>query len=157
MGRTFFFENINILKGSNIEVAKDHLLIIDGKIEAFGDEAKKKAFKKNISNFFLLDIEFPYIYRNFEKHGENLSLRYSKYEGIDTVQNFIGKVKWVWVDTYEDFDLDSKTASILGNFNLCLVSPTRWGYENKANYYQEKFKKYDLSFDAIMIDHFKES
>jgi len=49
MGRTFFFENINILKGPNIEVAKDHLLIIDGKIEAFGDEAKKKAFKKNIS------------------------------------------------------------------------------------------------------------
>ena len=49
------------------------------------------------------------IYQNFEKHGENLSLRYSKYEGIDTVQNFIGKVKWVWVDTYEDFDLDSKT------------------------------------------------
>ena len=95
-------------------------------------------------------------YLCFEKHGENLSLRYSKYEGIDTVQNFIGKVKWVWVDTYEDFDLDSKTASILSNFNLCLVSPTRWGYENKTNYYQEKFKKYDLSFDAIMIDHYKE-
>ena len=49
MGKTFFFENINILMGPNIEVAKDNLLIIDGKIEAFGDEAKKEAFKKNIS------------------------------------------------------------------------------------------------------------
>ena len=46
MGETFFFENINILKGPNIEVAKDHLLIIDGKIEAFGDEAKKKHLRK---------------------------------------------------------------------------------------------------------------
>ena len=48
MGKTFFFENINILMGPNIEVAKDNLLIIDGKIEAFGDEAKKEALKKNI-------------------------------------------------------------------------------------------------------------
>ncbi len=49
MGKTYFFENINILMGPNIEVAKDNLLIIDGKIEAFGDEAKKEALKKNIS------------------------------------------------------------------------------------------------------------
>ncbi len=48
MGKTFFFENINILMGPNIEVAKDNLLIIDGKIEAFGDEAKKEALKKTI-------------------------------------------------------------------------------------------------------------
>ena len=34
--------------GQNIEVTKDSLLIIDGKIEAFGNEAKKEAFKKNI-------------------------------------------------------------------------------------------------------------
>ena len=48
MGGTFFFENIKILKGPNIEVSRDHLLIIDGKIKAFGDEAKKEASKKNI-------------------------------------------------------------------------------------------------------------
>ena len=48
MGKTFFFENINILMGPNIEVFKDNLLIIDGKIEAFGDEAKKEALKKSI-------------------------------------------------------------------------------------------------------------
>ena len=48
MGKTFFFENINILMGSNEDVIKDYLLIIDGKIEAFGEEAKKEALKKNI-------------------------------------------------------------------------------------------------------------
>ena len=48
MGKTFFFENINILMGQNIEVVKDNLLIINGKIEAFGNEAKKEALKKNI-------------------------------------------------------------------------------------------------------------
>ncbi len=49
MKKTFFFENINILMGPNIEVAKDNLLIIDGKIKAFGNEAKKEAFKRNIA------------------------------------------------------------------------------------------------------------
>ena len=48
MEKTFFFENINILMGPDMKVSKDNLLIIDGKIEAFGGEAKKQALKKNI-------------------------------------------------------------------------------------------------------------
>ena len=48
MGKTFFFENINILMGPNKGVIKDYLLIIDGKIEAFGQEAKNIALKNNI-------------------------------------------------------------------------------------------------------------
>ena len=48
MGETFFFENINILMDSNATVIKDHLLIIDGKIEAFGNKAKKEAVNNNI-------------------------------------------------------------------------------------------------------------
>ena len=107
---------------------------------------------KNISNFFLLDVEFPFILKNFNQFGNNLSLRFSKYEGIDTIENFIGKVKWVWIDTYDDFDLDSNKAALLQNFNLCLVSPSRWGYENKINYYINKFKDFGLSIDAAMID-----
>ena len=48
MGKTFYYEDIKILTGPNKEVIKDSLLIIDGKIEAFGQEAKKEALKKNI-------------------------------------------------------------------------------------------------------------
>ena len=48
MEKTFFFKNISILMGSNMEVIKDNLLIIDGKIAAFGDKAKEDALKKNI-------------------------------------------------------------------------------------------------------------
>ena len=58
-------------------------------------------------------------------------------------KNFKGKIKWVWIDTYDDFDLDIYEADILRNFKLCLVSPTRWGHEDKINYYIEKFQKFD--------------
>ena len=50
MGKTFFYENINILMDSNATVIKDNLLIIDGKIKAFGNKAKEEALKKNIKN-----------------------------------------------------------------------------------------------------------
>ena len=49
MRKNLFFENINILMGPDKEVIKDDLLIIDGKIEAFGKNAKKEALRKNIS------------------------------------------------------------------------------------------------------------
>ena len=128
-------------------------LILNIKEAGIEDEVLKKVRQHHqIKSYFLLDVEFPYILQNFEKHGENLCLRFSKHEGIDTIKNFIGKVKWIWVDTYEDFDLDSKIAAVLSNFSLCLVSPSRWGFNNQTNHYINKFESFDLSFDAIMID-----
>ena len=50
MGKTFFFENIKILRGPNKDVYKDSLLIVNGKIKAFGEEAKKEAFEQNIAH-----------------------------------------------------------------------------------------------------------
>ena len=44
--------------------------------------------KNNIKNFFLLDIEFPFLLNNHEKYGNYLSLRYSRYESIKTIENF---------------------------------------------------------------------
>ena len=49
MGKTFFFENIKILMGPHEDVCKDSILIVNGKIKAFGEEAKKEAFKQNIT------------------------------------------------------------------------------------------------------------
>ena len=48
MGKTFFYKNINILNGPDDEVIKDSLLIIDGKIKAFGKDAEEKALNQDI-------------------------------------------------------------------------------------------------------------
>ena len=50
MKKNFFYEDINILMGPKNQVIKDSILIVDGKIEAFGKDAKQEAFKKNIKN-----------------------------------------------------------------------------------------------------------
>ena len=69
MEKSFFFENINILKGPKTEVIKDSLLIIDGKIEAFGKEAKEEASKKNIKNASKIAEE---LYNRFNEEDRSL-------------------------------------------------------------------------------------
>ena len=41
-----------------------------------------------VKNFFLLDTEFPYIIKNYEKYGNYMCTRFSEYEDIENVQKF---------------------------------------------------------------------
>lgn len=146
------FEDIKNDFDEYIRLYKHNLLVVNIKESGIEDMAISKLINNNISNFFLLDVEFPYILQKYQEKGKYLSLRFSKYEGIDTISNFIGKVKWVWIDTYEDFDLNTETVSILKNFSLCLVSPARWGRKDKVEFYINKFKSVNLKIDAVMIE-----
>ena len=107
--------------------------------------------KAKVSNFFLLDTEFPYILQNYAEFGEFLCVRYSSYESIDSVEPFIGKIKWLWVDTYQDFELDKHTASIMKNFSICLVSPSRWNTKLPQGHFMDKFTDNNLTIEAIMV------
>ena len=53
-----------------------------------------------------------------KKYGDILCLRYSYFEGIDTIKNFVGEIKWVWIDTYKDFELTNEIADILKTLTL---------------------------------------
>ena len=122
MGKTFYFENINILMGPNVEITKDNLLIIDNKIEAFGDEAKKEALKKNIAItksgnklFAPMLVDTHSILKNpltgFKDNLENLKLR-AKKSGFGAIALLPNSD--IWRDTPEkipfqknnDFDLN---------------------------------------------------
>ena len=135
-----------------LDVYNHQFLVANIKESGIEEEVINALETKDISNYFLLDVEFPFLLQNFKKYGDILCLRYSYFEGIDTIKNFVGEIKWVWIDTYKDFELTNEIADILKNFNLCLVSPSRWGYKEKVSDHIEKFKRFDLSFKAIMIE-----
>ena len=84
----------------------------------------KSSASKNVENFFLLDVEFPYIYQNSSTKTDFLSTRFSKYESIESVENLINKVSWLWVDTYDNFRIDSNSADIMKNFKIAHFSQT---------------------------------
>lgn len=136
-----------------LEEYNNELLVANIKESGTEDEAIRLIKNKNIDNFFLLDVEFPYIYQNFELNKKYLSTRFSKYESIDSVKNLINKVEWLWVDTYSDFDIDNNCAEVMSNFKICLVSPSRWGLQDMVDSYLDKFKNFAIKIDAIMIEN----
>lgn len=142
---TTFFEDY-------LEKYNHGLLVVNIKESGIEKDVIKLLEKNEIKKFFLLDIEFPFVLNNHQSYGQFLSLRFSKYETIESIVPFINKIDWIWIDTYDTFVLDIETAEILKNFKLCLVSPSRWGRPKMINYYKEMFNNFNLQIEAVMID-----
>jgi hypothetical protein len=103
-----------------------------------------------IKSFFLLDIEFPFIY-NASKIGEKkMAIRYSEFESIETVSNLINKVEWVWIDTFNKLPILEPEKHVLNKFKKCLVCPERWDREIDIQNYKNELKNINFSIDAVM-------
>lgn len=104
-----------------------------------------------IRKYFLLDSSFPMIY-HLSKNGEkNIALRFSEYEGLDTILNMAGKVGWVWVDCFNDFPLTLEAyQKIKSHFKICLVSPE---LQNHSLELIKTFKSYlkDFKFEIDAV------
>lgn len=113
------------------------------------------AKKYNISDYFLLDVEFPYLYRaTREDKFKKIAVRYSEAEPIQNVRKQIKDnkplVNWVWIDTNTSLPLNPRIIKDLILFKTCLVCPERWGRANDIASYIKKMKKINFKPDAIM-------
>ena len=54
--------------------------------------------RKRIKDYFLLDVEFPYLFKKAKAGEMDMAIRFSEDECIQTVQKYINKVNWVWID-----------------------------------------------------------
>ena len=130
---------------------KHGTLIINIKSERIEHRALNVLQQHGIVNYFFLDCSFPMIYL-LSSHGEcNIALRYSEFEGLDTILKMQGKVSWVWVDCFTMLPITRESYSMLKNagFKLCLVSPELQGRENDIESYRDFFWKENIVFDAV--------
>ena len=104
-----------------------------------------------ITNYFFLDSSFPMIYKLSNEGEQNMAIRFSEYEGLDTVLNMKGKVDWVWVDCFSKVPLTYDIYTILkdAGFKLCFVSPELQNQPEKMKEYKEYFNKENIIFDMI--------
>ncbi|WP_121604208.1 hypothetical protein [Virgibacillus sp. Bac332] len=114
-------------------------------------EHKVQTLLKNyhITNYFFLDSSFPMIYE-LTRHGErNIAIRFSEFEGIDTILAMQGRVNWVWIDCFTRLPIDRERFTKLkqAGFKLCLVSPELQGRPEDITNYQD-----DLLANAIHVD-----
>ena len=103
-----------------------------------------------IKNYFLLDVEFPYLYRASREGERNIAIRFSEDESIETVQKYQNSVGWVWIDTNTKLPIDQTNIAILNRFKKCLVCPERWGRPNDIQNYKKLLDSLNFNINAVM-------
>jgi hypothetical protein len=153
-GRKLILNHEPFYGGEDLEkyLKKYHHSFIIFNIKEAGIENKVTDLAKTygVKKYFLLDVEFPYIYRATRKGMRKIALRYSEDESLETVLKYKNKADWVWIDTNTKLPLDKKIIKKLNGFKTCLVCPERWGRPRDIIVYQKKLKKMNYKPDAVM-------
>jgi hypothetical protein len=129
---------------------KHALVIFNIKEAGIESDVIALAAKYQVKEYFLLDVEFPYIYKAAREGQKNIAMRFSEDESIETVLKYKGKADWVWIDTISKLPLDKKAVKLLNGFKTCLVCPERWGRPEDIPKYREQLKALQFQPDAVM-------
>jgi hypothetical protein len=126
-------------------------IILNIKSEGIETRVLKLLRKYNIKKYFFLDSSFPMI-NSLSLNGEkNIALRFSEFEGLDTIFSMSKKVHWLWVDCFSKLPITKELYKLLKKkkFKICLVSPELQKQEKKLEIYKRQLQKEGILFDAI--------
>ena len=106
-------------------------MILNIKSERIEHRVLELINKYQIKSYFFLDSSFPMIFLLSNMGEKNIALRFSEYEGMDTIRAMAGKVTWVWVDCFTQFPLTKGVYDEMKGlgYKLCMVSPELQGRE----------------------------
>lgn len=126
-------------------------LILNIKSERIELRVRELLQQEGIKDYFFLDSSFPMVYLLSRQGEQNIAVRFSELEGIDTVMALAGKIRWVWVDCFTRLPITAQNAAVLKNagFKLCLVSPELQGRAEDIPVYREYLAREGIVFDAI--------
>ncbi len=126
-------------------------MILNIKSERIEHKVLELIKKYNIKKYFFLDSSFPMIYLLSKSGEKNIALRFSEFEGIDTIVNMKDKVKWIWVDCFTKLPITKENYKLLkdSDFKFCLVSPELQGQAEKLEEYKAYLMNNKIKFDVI--------
>jgi hypothetical protein len=125
-------------------------LILNIKEAGIEEEVEKMLAKNKIKSYFLLDVEMPFLFSATKKKKRKLAVRFSEYESIETVKNFINRTEWIWVDTVTKLPINKKNIPIIKKFKSCIVCPERWLRKKDIKNYKKRFIQLNFIPDAVM-------
>ncbi len=128
------------------------LLVANIKESGIENQVIREIKKAKIKNFFLLDVEFPYLYSAKKTVKKNIAVRFSEEEPIETVKKYVNKVKYVWIDTFTKLPINKKNYLILSKFHKSLVSPDRWGRPKDIQKYIKFLNRDNIKIDSVMTE-----
>ena len=126
-------------------------LILNIKEERLEYKCLELIHKYNVKDYFFLDCSFPMIYKLSSEGEHNIAIRFSEFEGLDTVRAMSNRCSWVWVDTFTKNPLTKEIADEIHSlgYKICFVSPELQGQpELKERYFSEVIN----DIDAVCTD-----
>lgn len=141
--------------GENFEIYlqsyKHQTMILNIKSERIELKVLDLIKQYNVKKYFFLDSSFPMIKLLSEQGERNIALRFSEFEGLDTLETMRGKVDWVWVDCFSRLPINHDIYQKLRSwgYKLCLVSPELQGQEQKIKSYAQQIVDDKIEIDAI--------
>lgn len=126
-------------------------MIVNVKSERIEMKVRELLQQGGITNYFFLDCSFPMVKLLTDMQEHRIALRYSEYEGMDTLRRMAGLVSWVWVDCFTRMPLtkcDYQELKDLG-YQICLVSPDLVGQGEKIEMYRTEIEASGFVFDAV--------
>lgn len=126
-------------------------MILNIKSERIEHKALELIKKYGIKNYFFLDSTFPMIKLLSDSGERNIALRFSEYEGLDTIRNMAGRADWVWVDCFSRLPITNEIFLELKSlgYKLCMVSPELEGQPEKLETYKRQLRQEEICMDAI--------
>ena len=125
-------------------------LILNIKEDGIEDEVILKVKRAKIKSYFLLDVEFPYIFKSIKNKQKNIAIRFSEKEAIETSRLLHKNFKWLWIDTLTKLPINKKNLNIIKKFKSCLVCPERWGRPYEIDNFKKKMKLLNFKPNAVM-------
>lgn len=130
---------------------KHKFMIVDIKCEGIEEAVVKLLDAYKIKDYFLLGITLPWAIKLVKKGMKNLSFHFSELEPIEQAKKLVGKIDWVWIDSYTHLPINDENYLFLSkNFKLCLGSPELYGRKEDIEKYKHVIKS--MKIDAVCTD-----
>jgi len=131
-------------------------MILNIKSERIESRVLDLVHRAGVKEYFFLDSSFPMIYLMSDKGIRDFALRFSEFEGLDTIWSMQNRVDWIWVDCFTKLPIDSRNFAALkkAGFKLCLVSPELQGRDADIEPYRRYLDCEGIIFDAICTKHY---
>ena len=131
---------------------KNGTLVLNIKESGIEDVVLKEVRLRNIKSYFLLDVEFPYLFSSSKKGERNIAIRFSEMEPIENFNLFKSKFDWIWIDTISRFPINNKNKNNFKRHKTCLVCPSRWKRKEDILKIKTQLNNLKFNLDFVMTE-----
>ena len=131
---------------------KNGTLVLNIKESGIEDVVLKEVRLRNIKSYFLLDVEFPYLFSSSKKGERNIAIRFSEMEPIENFNLFKSKFDWIWIDTISRFPINIKNQNNFKRHKTCLVCPSRWKRKEDILKIKTQLNNLKFNLDFVMTE-----